>query len=138
LAAVAAGETPPPPVPPGAVTLPADAVRPEGGWLPAGPIRLRLDIAERIAAELAHATRRGPAVPPPGLAGRLGLRADALAPVLRALGFRLAPAELPGPEVFGPPAPPLLVPLRRRRDPPPPAAPLRPAGPFGALVQLLR
>ena len=136
LAAVAAGAPVPPPLPPGAVTLPAATLRPEGGWLPAGPILLRLDIAERVAAELAHATRRGPAVPPAGLAGRLGLRADALAPVLRALGFRLIPAELPGPTAFGPPAPPLLVPLRRRRDPP--EAPARPGGPFGVLVQLLR
>ncbi len=30
------------------------------GWFEAGPVLLRLDVAERMAAELAHATRRGP------------------------------------------------------------------------------
>ncbi|MFC7542007.1 hypothetical protein ACFQU2_24495 [Siccirubricoccus deserti] len=48
------------------------------GWLPAGPVLLRLDVAERIAGELAYLTRRAPAPPPSDLASRLGVKADML------------------------------------------------------------
>ena len=57
---------------------------------------LRLDIAERVAAELAWATRRGPTAMPAGLASRFSLKADLLPVVLRRLGFRVVPAERPG------------------------------------------
>ena len=55
---------------PGLVSIPPQPAWPPGfaaamGWVEAGPILLRLDIAERIAAELSHATRGGP-VPVPG------------------------------------------------------------------------
>lgn len=62
------------------------------GWLPAGPVILRLDIAERIAAELSTLTRPGPCPLPANLAQRLGVKRKHLPAVLHALGFRLVPA----------------------------------------------
>ena len=66
------------------------------GWLEAGPVLLRLDIAERVAAELAWATRRGATAMPAGLASRFSLKSDLLPVVLRRLGFRIVPAGGPG------------------------------------------
>ena len=149
---------PAPEIPAAAVTLEPPPVWPDEfaaamGWLPAGPVLLRLDVAERVAAELAHATRRGAALPPSGLASRLGVRGAWLPPVLRALGYRVVPAEVPGPDHYGPPAPARLVPLRRRREPAGRSAPAEPrsraavpsrrplpaaTGPFAALAALLR
>ncbi|WP_149540824.1 helicase-related protein [Siccirubricoccus phaeus] len=75
------------------------------GWLPAGPVLLRLDVAERIAGELAYLTRRAPAPPPPDLASRLGVKADMLGVALSALGFRLLePVPLEEGQ-YGPPTP---------------------------------
>jgi ATP-dependent RNA helicase SUPV3L1/SUV3 len=111
------------------------------GWVEAGPVLLRLDIAERLAAELAHAVRRGRAGLPEGLAARLSLRAAELPPALRALGFRFIPAEAMAPEAFGPPAPAMLAPLRRAAVPVevPPAEPaVAPDSPFAALAGLRR
>ncbi len=129
---------------PGLVSLAPPASWPAGfaeamGWLQAGPVLLRLDIAERVAAELAWAARRGVAALPADLASRLSVPADLLPVVLRRLGFRIAPASSPSPDQFGPPAPAMLVPLRRRRMAP--AAPLpaaRPHGPFAVLAALKR
>jgi ATP-dependent RNA helicase SUPV3L1/SUV3 len=94
------GETnPPPPIgwPPGfAQTM---------GWLPAGPVLLRLDVAERIAAELGFLTRRAPAPPPSDLASRLGVKADTLGAALTALGFRLLEAPPLAENEYGPPTP---------------------------------
>ena len=109
------------------------------GWVAAGPVLLRLDIAERITAELAFTTRRRPAPVPPGLASRLSVGNDALPAVLRALGVRLAPAPALEPGQYGPPAPPMMLPRRPARPvqgarPPPP----RPDNPFAALVALRR
>ncbi len=112
------------------------------GWVDAGPVLLRLDVAERIAAELAYATRRGAAALPPALASRLSLRAELLPAVLRALGARLVPGSVLAPEEFGPPAPPMLAggagrQAARARTAPVPA-PVRPDGPFAALALLHR
>jgi ATP-dependent RNA helicase SUPV3L1/SUV3 len=75
------------------------------GWLPAGPVLLRLDVAERIAAELGFLTRRAPAPPPPDLASRLGVKGDMLGTALTALGFRiLDPLPLEEGQ-YGPPTP---------------------------------
>ncbi|MBC4014411.1 DNA helicase [Siccirubricoccus deserti] len=75
------------------------------GWLPAGPVLLRLDVAERIAGELAYLTRRAPAPPPSDLASRLGVKADMLGVALTALGFRLLePVPLEEGQ-YGPPMP---------------------------------
>jgi len=75
------------------------------GWLPAGPVLLRLDVAERVAAELGFLTRRAPAPLPPDLASRLGMKADRLAPVLAGLGFRLLEPVPLEEGMYGPPTP---------------------------------
>jgi ATP-dependent RNA helicase SUPV3L1/SUV3 len=88
------------------------------GWLPAGPVLLRLDVAERIAAELGFLTRRAPAPPPPDLASRLGVKGDMLGTALSALGFRmLDPAPLEEGQ-YGPPAPLRVAQPRPSHGPP--------------------
>jgi ATP-dependent RNA helicase SUPV3L1/SUV3 len=95
---------------PGLVSVPrnsdeADGVLGSLGWLAAGPVFLRLDIAEKVAAELHYSTRVRPAALPPQLGASLGLKPDMLAPVLRALGLRLIPAPAMAENQFGPPTP---------------------------------
>ncbi len=131
---------------PGLVSVPPPPEWPPGfaaamGWLAAGPVLLRLDIAERIAAELAYATRLRASAVPDGLASRLSVRADAVPAILRALGVRLSPGAVLAADQFGPPSPPMMLP-GRRRDRAVPSAPV-PAprvadGPFAALVALRR
>jgi len=109
------------------------------GWIEAGPILLRLDIAEKVAGELGFRSRRGPAALPAGLASRFAIKADLLPAVLRPLGFRVLPAAGLEPDRHGPPTPAMLMPLRRRRlavEPPAPVA--RANGPFAALAALRR
>ena len=105
------------------------------GWVQAGSVLLRLDVAERVAGELGHLTRRHPAMLPPDVASRLGVKADALPAVLATLGFRLLPVEAPAEGAFGPP-PPQMVAVKRdehhRQRPPrqgnrPPQRDRRPA-----------
>jgi len=114
------------------------------GWIAAGPALLRLDIAERVAAELAWSSRFRPIPIPADLAPRLSVRGEMLPAVLRGLGFRLLPAETLADGAFGPPCPPLMAPQPRRRPVPAPhpdggrpAAPVR-EGPFAALATLRR
>jgi ATP-dependent RNA helicase SUPV3L1/SUV3 len=105
----------------------------------AGPILLRLDIAEKVAAELAYRSRKGPSALPSGLASRFAIKADLVPAVLRQLGFRVLPAAGLEPEQHGPPAPAMLLPQRRRR--PVAEAPrpqIRLGGPFAALAALRR
>jgi len=110
----------------------AHACLPALGWMPAGPVLIRLDVAERIAAELAWLTRARPAALPADLAPRLGLRGDMLPPVLRALGLRLIPAPSLAESQFGPPSPPLIGSPRKRATA---AAPIFVSdGPFSALA----
>jgi ATP-dependent RNA helicase SUPV3L1/SUV3 len=78
------------------------------GWVQAGSVLLRLDVAERVAGELGHLTRRAPATLPQDVASRLGVKADALPDVLNALGFRLLAAEPLAENAFGPPAPTMV------------------------------
>ena len=130
------------------VSLPAEGIAwPAGfagtaGWVEAGPILLRLDIAEKIAGELGYRARRGPAALPSGLASRFAVKADLLPAVLRHLGFRVIPAAGLEPDKHGPPAPAMVTPLRRRK--PIAEAPARPEpaardnGPFAALAALRR
>jgi ATP-dependent RNA helicase SUPV3L1/SUV3 len=128
------------------VSIPADQPDwPSGfaaaaGWVEAGPILIRLDIAEKIAGELGYRSRRAPAALPSGLASRLAIKADLLPAVLRHLGFRVLPAAGLAPEQQGPPAPAMLTPLRRRRPVAvAPPVPVRAAsGPFAALAALRR
>ncbi len=126
---------------PGLIAIAPPADWPDGlaralGWVAAGPVLLRLDVAERIAAELAWASR-GRRVPlPANLASRLSIRAEVLPAVLHALGVRLFPAEALAAEQFGPPAPAMMATLRTRRAEMVAARPARPQGPFAALASL--
>ena len=129
-----------PPLPQeGRISLPRDGV-PEApacflvrlGWVPCGPVLLRLDIAERIAGELGWLTRRRPTAVPPELASRLSIRAELLAQVLPALEVRVLQAVAMPDGAFGPPAPALLAAsgsrarsqTRQARPQPRPPAPL--------------
>jgi ATP-dependent RNA helicase SUPV3L1/SUV3 len=139
------GRSPPALPAPGMVCLPAVTARagedPDSaflqamGWVAAGPVWLRLDVAERVAQELAWATRMRASALPADLASRLAVRAELLPPVLRALGVRVIPAAT-GSKVYGPPVPSMLVtPKRRASDPPQPVRQARQAdGPFAALA----
>jgi ATP-dependent RNA helicase SUPV3L1/SUV3 len=108
------------------------------GWLEAGPVLLRLDIAERVAAELAWATRHGPTALPASLASRFSLKVDLLPVVLRRLGFRVISARVLPADQFGPPAPAMLLPLRRRRAVATEPLSVQAHGPFAALAALKR
>jgi ATP-dependent RNA helicase SUPV3L1/SUV3 len=129
----------------GLVAVPCPADWPPGfalalGWVAAGPMLLRLDVAEQVAGELGWATRKGAMAVPPSLASRLSIKPDLLPVALRALGFRVVPGVGMGPGEYGPPAPAMLLPLRRRRVPI--VAETGPArgghGPFAALAVLKR
>ncbi|HVZ09049.1 helicase-related protein [Rhodopila sp.] len=109
------------------------------GWIEAGPILLRLDVAEKVAGELGYRARRGPAAIPAGLASRFAIKADLLPAVLRRLGFRVLPAPVLAPREQGPPAPAMILPLRRRKPQHEASIPMiRPSGPFAALAVLRR
>jgi ATP-dependent RNA helicase SUPV3L1/SUV3 len=128
---------------PDVVSLPAQPDWPAGfadamGWLEAGPVLLRLDIAERVAAELAWAARRGATALPPALSSRFALKAEMLPVVLRRLGFRIVPAGGLATGEYGPPAPAMVLPLRRRRAVMVAAPQGRAHGPFAALAALKR
>jgi ATP-dependent RNA helicase SUPV3L1/SUV3 len=125
----------------GLVALPPPPDWPDGfaaaiGWVAAGPVLLRLDVAERVSAELAWSSRHRPVPVPADLASRLSVRAEILPAVLRGLGFRLFPAAPLAEAEFGPPAPGMMA-LQRRRMPPARFQPApRPEGPFAALAAL--
>lgn len=134
-----------PPLPrPGSISLAQPPDWPAGfavamGWIEAGPVWLRLDVAERVAGELGWATRKGPVALPSDLSPRLSIRNELLPAVLRRLGFRLVPGAGLSADVQGPPAPPMLHPPRRRRPPVEPVAVQPPVhGPFAALAALKR
>ncbi|WP_206930527.1 helicase-related protein [Roseococcus thiosulfatophilus] len=120
-------DIPTPPLPaPGLVSIPADGVMalqwPPGfaeimGWVPAGPVLVRLDVAERVAAELGYLTRRAPAPLPPETLGRFGIRGEMLGPVLAGLGFRLIESTPLEEGVEGPPAPTMVAWARPERPP---------------------
>jgi ATP-dependent RNA helicase SUPV3L1/SUV3 len=106
------------------------------GWVAAGPVLVRLDVAETLCAELAWAVRKRPVPLPPGLASRLSVKAELMPAVIRALGFRILPAmKLPA-EQFGPEAPPMLAMRRPSREVAAPEVPRD--GPFAALATLRR
>ncbi len=131
---------------PGLVSLSAPSEWPPGfaaamGWVPAGPVMLRLDVAERVAAELAFMTRARASAMPVGLASRLQVHPDQVPAALRALGVRLSPGGGVPDGAYGPPAPPMMLPARRRPVAPTPVVPSSiPArvaeGPFAALGAL--
>ncbi len=129
---------------PGLVSAPAPAGWTDNftlqmGWLRAGPIMLRLDIAERIAGELAYAIRKHPIILPATLASRLSVKPEHLAAALNALGLRIIPAAVLPAGAFGPPAPQRLA--RLKLPPAAAAAPPKPPppdNPFAALAALAR
>jgi ATP-dependent RNA helicase SUPV3L1/SUV3 len=113
------------------------------GWLEAGPMMIRLDIAEKLARELHYLIRKHPVVLPERLNSRMSLKPEHLSPALNALGLRVIPAATLGQGKFGPPAPPMLA--RRKNTGPRPAAPssshvapAMPDNPFAALAALRR
>ena len=109
------------------------------GWVQAGPVLLRLDIAERVVAELAFAARRTRITIPATLASRLAVPAATLPAVLNGLGLRVAPVAVLPEAQYGPPAPPMILPRRPARPPTArPVAPPRPDNPFAALAVLRR
>ncbi|MDN3563748.1 helicase-related protein [Paeniroseomonas aquatica] len=127
----------------GEAALPPGAPPPAGwptgfaetmGWIPAGPVLLRLDVAERIAAELGYLTRRAPAPPPPDLASRLGVKADTLGVTLAALGFRLMESPPLEEGMYGPPTP-LRVAQPRPQHHQPRGAERRPGRPNPGMSQ---
>jgi len=111
------------------------------GWVMAGPVMIRLDIAEKLSRELNYLIRKHPVMLPPAIGSRMSLKPEHLTPALNALGFRIIPAAALAPEAFGPPAPPMLARRKALRAKPPvppaPAAPL-PDNPFAALAVLKR
>jgi ATP-dependent RNA helicase SUPV3L1/SUV3 len=129
---------------PGLVSCPLPADWPPGfaaamGWVLAGPVLLRLDIAERVVAELSFAARRSRIAVPADLASRLAVSATHLTAVLHGLGIRMAPHAVLPPDQFGPPAPPMLMPPRpTRARPAVVVTPPRPDNPFAALAALRR
>jgi ATP-dependent RNA helicase SUPV3L1/SUV3 len=110
------------------------------GWALAGPVMIRLDIAEKLSRELNYLIRRHPVALPQGIGSRMSLKPEHLSPVLNALGFRIIPAAALSPEAFGPPAPPMLA--RRKGAAAKPVAPVPatdlPDNPFAALAALRR
>ena len=109
------------------------------GWVAAGPALVRLDIAERVAAELAWASRFRPVPIPAGLPQALSIKPDILPAVLRGLGFRLLPSATLAEGQYGPPSPAMLAAPRRAPRPSAPPAPLVvPDSPFAALAALRR
>ena len=130
---------------PSIVSMPPPAAWPDGfadamGWMAFGPILLRLDVAERVAGELGYLTRRGAIVLPRDLGSRLSVRAELLPIILHQLGFRIVPGGGLAPEMFGPPAPAMLMAVRRHRSAPAVSAPraVEARGPFAALAALRR
>ena len=137
------GGVPVPALPaPGMVSIAQPAGWPEDfaaamGWIAAGPVLVRLDVAERIAAELAHAARLRPVAVPAGLGSRLSVRPEAVPAILHGLGFRVIPAGALASDAFGPPMPALVAPLRHRPTAAPPMRRPPPADhPFAALAAL--
>ncbi|HST75568.1 MAG TPA: helicase-related protein [Acetobacteraceae bacterium] len=108
------------------------------GWIEAGPVLLRLDVAERVGAELAWAARRGPVALPAGLASRFSVKPELLPVILRRLGVRVMPAAGLAADQYGPPAPATILPPRRKRLVAMPEIAPRRSGPFAALAVLRR
>ena len=78
------------------------------GWLETGPVRIRLDIAEKIILELARMTRRAPVPLPPLLASRLGIRREMLPAVMKGMNMRVYHPRPMAADHYGPPAPVMI------------------------------
>ena len=128
---------------PGLVSAPSPAGWSPGfalqmGWLLAGPVMIRLDIAEKLAAELFYAIRRHPVTLPAHLGSHLSVKPEHLSAALNALGLRIIPAAVLPEGAYGPPAPPRLAWVKTTPKPAllPVIAPPRPDNPFAALAAL--
>ena len=90
---VAVAERRPPPPPGGApVSLSATPGHAADlwlalGYLPAGPLALRLDVWERVAARLRQAAREGPFAPPDAIMSWVGCGRDALPALVEGMGY---------------------------------------------------
>jgi ATP-dependent RNA helicase SUPV3L1/SUV3 len=110
------------------------------GWLPAGPVMVRLDVVEKLVKEMHYLVRKSPILLPPNLGSRMGLKPEQLQPVLQVLGFRILPTASLHAKYYGPPAPPMLG--RKKMEPkaPEPPAPkpveISEDNPFAALAAL--
>ena len=138
---VAEGHRPAAP-PSGQVSLALDADLPEGyyaaiGYRGLGPRALRVDMAERLAAELRRRARRGPVRLDAALLNLAGCAGEDMAGVMAALGYQPMPEDADGAPGFVP------VPAPRRERTKAGAASARTrrrAGdsPFAALAKLRR
>jgi ATP-dependent RNA helicase SUPV3L1/SUV3 len=112
------------------------------GWVTAGPVMLRLDIAEKMGRELNYLIRKHPVPLPAGLGSRMSLKPEQLPAVLNRLGFRIIPSATLADQKYGPPAPPMLA--RRKAVKPVAVKPLvaapapLPDNPFAALAAFRR
>jgi len=109
------------------------------GWVRAGPVMLRLDIAEKLARELNFLIRKHPVPLPPGLGSRMSCKPEHLPVILNRLGFRIIPAATLAADAYGPPAPPMLARRKGSKFTGKPAAPVKPPAPdnpFAALSAL--
>lgn len=141
--AVHAG-VPMPPIPPdGHMSVPLDDSIPRGfyevvGYRPLGPLAVRLDIVERLAAKAFTRSREGPFAAGPELVTLCGCGATEIAGVLAALGYRSR--ETDGEAVFFPA--PKKKAKKESRGKPPPRRPRKkvpevdPDSPFAKLREL--
>jgi ATP-dependent RNA helicase SUPV3L1/SUV3 len=112
------------------------------GWVRAGPVMLRLDIAEKLARELNYLIRKHPVPVPADLGSRMSCKPEHLPVVLNRLGLRIIPAATLAPDAYGPPAPPMLARRKGLKTAPKPveqpAMAPAPDNPFAALAALRR
>lgn len=97
------------------LTLPSEQAQyalPRIGWIAAGPLWVRLDIAEEIKRSLHHLAEKRPVPVPTGLANRLGATSAMLPDVLMGLSIPLQLPALLGKKQYGPPAPILIKPAK--------------------------
>jgi ATP-dependent RNA helicase SUPV3L1/SUV3 len=112
---------------PGRISVPVDAGAPQGfygaiGFEVLGDRALRIDMAERLAAQARRLAARGPFAASGALLALVACKPGEIAPVLAALGYRAVAAE----------AGITFVPQRKGRRPPT-AVPLKPDSPFARL-----
>ena len=130
---LAHGHEPIPDVPlRGEVALDADDALPDSFWhaigyMRLGPRALRVDMAERLAAEMRRLTRKGPAPASGDLVSLSGSSREAFATIAGALGFR---ARLVDGEVL------VSAPRRRRVRPVRRTKPPDPSSPFAELANM--
>ncbi|GBR28882.1 DNA helicase [Kozakia baliensis NRIC 0488] len=119
------------------------------GWRWSGPIWLRLDVAEKLAAELAQLTRRGDRPAPANLSSRCGVAGAALPELLKALRIPFRTAQILEAGQFGPCTPLMIRQAQLHRQPrgqakkattkrahAAPRRPVSPDNPFAALAAL--